>query len=544
MAGAVDRVGQQHDIVVGPDLEAVALKQALCGLELVADLEHGRVREQRAKVCQRLVPHQLAGAERAELVPMPERQIAGFAHIQGEPDPDQLGLGEVRRRGHTRDRNDASGCRPLEPGVERAQVVQGRVAELRLGRRLARRRGRGRYGRQWLDPLGERAEAMRTGELEQARIVGRPDLQLSQRDRQRCRLAQGDQRSRQARLLGMGEQILAPLRLLDARRIGQQLVQAVELLEQLGRGLDPDPRHAGHIVGGVAGQRQHVAQQLRADPKPGDHLVAVDRLLLHRVVHLDAAADQLHQVLVGRDDDHLLALLLGLPGIGRDQIVGLVVVGLDHRQAERLGRLAHHRELRRQLRRRLQPVRLVAVVDLVPEARAALVEHHHQLVAGHVLDQPEQHVAEAEHGADRHPLGVGQRRQREERAEHVPRPVDQDQALGLGHALPLSPAPTIGEPPLGGQPWRRGSRPRCGLLASGTLVGRLVTIEFVAHGLLARAGHSRGHRALRSRAARYRMAANGFLPSLREERSGPRRPPRRALGPQDRDGGPPRSILA
>ena len=66
------------------------------------------------------------------------------------------------------------------------------------------------------------------------------------------------------------------------------------------------------------------------------------------------ARDQLHQVLVGRDDDHLAALGPGRAGVGRDQVVGLVVLDLDHRQAERARGLAHHRELRHEVVRRLQ----------------------------------------------------------------------------------------------------------------------------------------------------------------------------------------------
>ena len=303
----------------------------------------------------------------------------------------------------------------------RSPIVTDRRARRRRldrDRRVRLRRG------QRLEPLHERLEVVLARERQQPAVVDGA-VQLVERGRHRCRVAQGHQAARQARLLGMIEQVLAALGLLDGRRPGQQILEAAELDQQLRRGLDPDAGHARNIVGGVAGQREDVADPLRPDPEARDHLVAIDRLLLHRVVHLDRAADQLHQVLVGGDDDHLAVLLAGVAGIGGDHVVGLVALQLDHRQVEGMRRLAHQRELRHEIVGRLHPVRLVGVVHGVAEALAALVEDHHQLVARHVLGEAEQHVAEAEHGADRHAFGVGQRRQREERAEDVSRAVDE-----------------------------------------------------------------------------------------------------------------------
>ena len=203
-----------------------------------------------------------------------------------------------------------------------------------------------------------------------------PSWSCSSGRQRRHRVAQGDQPLRDPRLLGVLEQVLAALGLLDRGGVGEQAFQIAELLEQLRRGLDPDARHARHVVRSVAGEREDVAHLLRPDPEALDHLGAVDRFLLHRVVHLHALTDQLHQVLVGGDDDHLAAGRARLAGVGGDDVVGLVAVELDHRQAERLGRLAHHLELRHQVVGRLEAVRLVVGVDGVAKARLALVEHH------------------------------------------------------------------------------------------------------------------------------------------------------------------------
>ena len=52
-------------------------------------------------------------------------------------------------------------------------------------------------------------------------------------------------------------------------------------------------------------------------------------------------------------------------GVGGDQVVGLVALDVDHRQAEGAGGLADQRELRDELLRRLVAVGLVLVVELL-----------------------------------------------------------------------------------------------------------------------------------------------------------------------------------
>ena len=278
VAGAVEHVGQQHGVVVGRDLEPVAGEHALIVLQVVPDLEHGRVLEHRAQALQHLAARQLAGRERAEIVPVRERHVAGLALLDREREADQLGARDVGRGGRAVEREDAPGGRAIEPGIEAREVVHGGVFG---GARRLLASGAGALA--WLcgerlDPLGERPEAVPAGELQQPRIVERAGVQLLERGERRHRVAQGDQPLRHARLLGVLEQVLAALGLPDRGRVGEQAFQIAELLQQLRRGLDPDPRHAGHVVGGVAGERQHVAHQLRPDPEARDHLGAVDRL--------------------------------------------------------------------------------------------------------------------------------------------------------------------------------------------------------------------------------------------------------------------------
>ena len=130
-------------------------------------------------------------------------------------------------------------------------------------------------------------------------------------------------------------------------------------------------------------------------------------------------------------------------GVGGDQVVRLPVGQLDGGDVERQRGIPHQGELRDQLRRWLRPLRLVGVVDAVAERRAAGVEDDGDVRAGMVLQQPRQHVGEAEHGVHRRAVGPGHRRQRVEGAEDEPRPVHEHQMEGrcLAAQCPVSDAP-------------------------------------------------------------------------------------------------------
>ena len=66
------------------------------------------------------------------------------------------------------------------------------------------------------------------------------------------------QTARDADLLGIVQKRLAPLGLLDLTRAGQKRIQIAVFLNEKGRGLEPDARRAGDVVGGIAGQRLHL----------------------------------------------------------------------------------------------------------------------------------------------------------------------------------------------------------------------------------------------------------------------------------------------
>ena len=230
-------------------------------------------------------------------------------------------------------------------------------------------------------------------------------------------IVERDELLRQPRLLGVVDQRLPALVLLDLAGAREQRFEVAIFADQLRRGFHADAGHARYVVGRVADQRLHLDDLFRRHAELLDHLGAADLLVLHGVEHDDAVVDELHQILVRGHDGGGGAGLAGLPHIGRDQVVGLKALLFEARQVEGVHRLADQPELRPQIVRRFRPVRLVLGIHFGAERLLGEVEHHREMgrlvLRLHVAQQLPQHVAEAEHGIELQPVGLAvDRRQR------------------------------------------------------------------------------------------------------------------------------------
>ena len=249
-------------------------------------------------------------------------------------------------------------------------------------------------------------------------------------------IVERDEFFRQPRFLGVLDQRLPALLLLDLGRARQERFEVAIFADQLRGGLHPDAGHARHVVGRIADQRLHFDDLLRRHAEFLDHLGAADLLVLHGVEHDNAVVDELHQILVRGDDGGGGAGLAGFAHIGRDQVVGLEAVLLEARQIERLHRLADELELRLEIVGRIGPVRLVVRIHGGAERLLRLVEDDRQmgrpLLRLEIAQKLPQHVAEAEHGIELQPVRFAvDRRQRVIGAKNVAGTVDQKDVVAF-----------------------------------------------------------------------------------------------------------------
>ncbi len=314
--------------------------------------------------------------------------------------------------------------------VQRAQ--DGRTWDLRHGRRgFQRRQGAA-------DTLGQAGEFHHRQEGGQHVGFGLAQLEGVEIERIGRVATQANQFARHQDLVLEVDQGLAALFLFDFGSAFQNGVEAAEGVQQFGCRLDADTRGARHVIDAVADQRLSVDDQFRRHAELLDDLFAADDRRLDRIEHRHPVVDQLHQVLVGRNDGDLEALVLGNMGIGADQVVGFEAFQLDGRQAKGACRVADQGELRDQVFGRGRPVGLVTIIEFVAEGLGTRVEDdgdvRGRVVAAVLLDQLVQHVAEAGDGADRQAVRLArQGRQAMIGAEDIARAVDQHQAVaGFG----------------------------------------------------------------------------------------------------------------
>ena len=211
---------------------------------------------------------------------------------------------------------------------------------------------------------------------------------------------------------------------------------AAEFLNQRRRRLFADARHAFDIVDRVARQRLDIDQRRRLDAEALAHLARADAPIAHRVPQRHVRPDQLHEVLVRRDERDDEVFFRRALGERADHVVGLEA--LDHQRLDpkRLDRAMDIRNLHDQIVRRLAAVGLVIGEQVVAKSSLRRVEDDRDMRRAHVLQQLQQHPDEAVHRLGRQPARGVHRRQRMKRAKDVPGAIDQNQLLAFsGHQL-------------------------------------------------------------------------------------------------------------
>ena len=232
--------------------------------------------------------------------------------------------------------------------------------------------------------------------------------------------------------------------MLDFTGPRQQGVKVAIFLDQQGGGFQPDAGCARDVVDTVTRQRLHIDDAGRGHAELFKHLVGTDGLVLHRVEHVDAGADKLHQVLVGRNDGTAAPSRLRLQGEGGNDVIRLEPIHLDAGDVEGAGGVTSQGKLRAQVFGQGWAVGFVLVVQVIAEGVRAGVKDHGDMGGGGLAANggklaPHQ-VAEPGDGPHRQPIRFArQRRQRVIGAEDEGRAVDEVKVMSRAerHECPL-----------------------------------------------------------------------------------------------------------
>ena len=192
-------------------------------------------------------------------------------------------------------------------------------------------------------------------------------------------------------------------------------------------GFNANARHARHIIRGITSQRLHFHHLIRRDAEFFHHLRRAQRLLLHGIEHLHRRADQLHQILIGRNNRHMPAGRFKRLGIGGDQIIRLKTFMFHACHTKSIRRIADQAKLRHQFRRGVRAMRLVCRVNLIAKRIAPGIEHHRDMAGRMAQQELGQHIGEAENRIHRRAIWPRHRRQRVIGAKNIARSIHQNQ---------------------------------------------------------------------------------------------------------------------
>ena len=261
---AFQHIGQQHGVVDGADGDAVTGQHFHIVFDVMPDFLGARILQQGFQGIQSLIEGHLlrrfaiGGAVTAvaqvksSLFHRPlvvERDITGPAGFKGQRHADQFRLHGVQRGGFRIDGNDAFLAGPGNPLLQSAQVLDKLVGRRRLLRRFRRPLPDGRLKAvAAADPFRQFLEVLGGEKIQQVVPVRLLDGEIIQGHFDGNVGFQGNQLFRNAGVVGMVDQALPTLRLLDVFGMGQHVFQVAVLNNKLRRRLRTNAGHARYVV--------------------------------------------------------------------------------------------------------------------------------------------------------------------------------------------------------------------------------------------------------------------------------------------------------
>ena len=243
--------------------------------------------------------------------------------------------------------------------------------------------------------------------------------------------AEGRQALAHPGLLGVSHQVFAELRPGSRGGVFEHPFECPPLGQQSRRLLGPHQRDARDVVDAVAHQGLEVDDLFGRDSPIGLQFRGTPPGVLANLVNPHAGAEQLPQIFVVADNDHLDPLGDRPGGPGGDDVVGFPPRAFEIRDSERPDHLANHRELGNQFGGGLRPARLVLGIPGGPFDRSGGIGGTGQ-VGGLVLGQQvEQVPRNAKNRISRQTPRAGHFRNRVEYLKD--QRVEVDQIEGFGH---------------------------------------------------------------------------------------------------------------
>jgi len=241
---------------------------------------------------------------------------------------------------------------------------------------------------------------------------------------------EGDELAAEARLFGKVFEIFAflPLELVG---VGEEILDRPELLNQLDCGLFADAGDTGDIIRRVAGQGLYLNDAGRRAAEAFGDLGKAGDLLLHGVKETHLRSDGLHQILVAGDDCYFQFIAGKALRQSGNQIIRFKTGLFEDRQIKGSNDLLDFGDLRHQIIRHRNSVRLVLRIKLFAESRSARIEDDRQVVGLLVADDLEEHGGKAIDSVGRKALAVGKMADGVISTVDVARTVDEIKAFAL-----------------------------------------------------------------------------------------------------------------
>ena len=185
-----------------------------------------------------------------------------------------------------------------------------------------------------------------------------------------------DELTAQKRLLAMRLQVVAQALALNLREVVVNALERAVGVQELARGFGADVRHTGNVVRAVPHEREQVRHLRHLDAEALHDLGRADHPIAHGVPHEHVVTDELHEILVGGDDDRSERLLAAMPNGRGDEVIGFDPVLLEASHRERSHDVLAALELGGEVGRRRRAMRFVLRVDIAPKRIAPRIHRY------------------------------------------------------------------------------------------------------------------------------------------------------------------------